>query len=120
MSSLMPVSCRSGVTSRVRKSETRAVLPVTCWMNLTWSPSTRSPSKARAIHPSGERAARYSAGFTTRVIHAARVTASVVRPEIHPGVERGDLLGVAVEHQGLSLEELPDAPLPRLAPAWVV
>src|SRR5690606_31649318 len=33
----------------------------------------------------------------------ARVGSSELPAQIHPGVERGDLVGVAVEHQGLAL-----------------
>src|SRR5438552_17117081 len=37
--------------------------------------------------------------------------------EIHARVERRDLVGVAVEHEGLATAELADPPLGRLAPA---
>jgi len=57
ISSLTPVSRRSGVMVKVTKSETRTVVPVTCWMNLTSSPSTRPVRKAATIHSSGPAAA---------------------------------------------------------------
>ena len=41
----------------------------------------------------------------------------VLFTEVHPSVERAHLVGIAVEHQCLTFEELADAPFARLAPA---
>src|SRR5688572_33468080 len=53
---------------------------------------------------------------------AARVTiwSSEILSQVQAGVQRPDLIGVAVEHEGLALEELPHPPLPSLTPARVV
>src|SRR5574341_2158123 len=44
----------------------------------------------------------------------------VVLPQVHPRVQRGHLVGVAIEHQGLPAEELADSTLGGLAPAGMV
>src|ERR671911_352479 len=53
---------------------------------------------------------------------AARVTTtgSEVFAQVHPGVKRGDLVGVPVEHQRLAFEQLTDTPLAGLTPAGMV
>src|SRR5690606_33662370 len=57
---------------------------------------------------------------TARVECDLAVHASEVPSEVHSRVQGGHLVCVAVEHQGRPLAEFADAPLPCLAPAWVV
>src|ERR1700675_2762208 len=45
--------------------------------------------------------------------------ASIVGPQVHAGIERGDL-GVAVEHESLTLEDFAQTPLLCLAPARMI
>src|SRR5262249_26798306 len=45
---------------------------------------------------------------------------SEILSQVHPGIEAGDLIAIAVEHQGRTLQEFADATLLRLAPAWMV
>ncbi len=44
---------------------------------------------------------------------------SIVDPEVHPCIEAGHLVDVAVEQQGIASAELAEPPLPRLAPPRV-
>src|SRR5690606_28896802 len=45
---------------------------------------------------------------------------SEVTPQVHPAVERCDLVSVAVEHQRLAAPELANASLTRLTPAGMI
>src|SRR6476659_930429 len=45
---------------------------------------------------------------------------SEVLPQVHPGVHARDLVGVAVEHEGLDTTELTDPALARLCPSRVI
>src|ERR687885_765850 len=49
----------------------------------------------------------------------APAPSSIELPQIHPGVERGDLR-ISIEQERLAARELADAPLLRLRPARVV
>src|SRR4051795_12105828 len=53
---------------------------------------------------------------------AARVIArrSEVLAEVHPRVQRGDLVCIPVEHQSLTLEQLSDPPLTGLTPPGMI
>src|SRR5687768_14477810 len=53
---------------------------------------------------------------------AARFTycRSEILAEVHPRVQRGDLIPITVEHQCLALEKLANPPFPGLTPAGVV
>src|SRR5205807_715516 len=39
--------------------------------------------------------------------------------QVHPGIEMGHLVSIAIKQQGLALREFPKAAFTRLAPAWV-
>src|SRR5574341_2281356 len=54
------------------------------------------------------------------MIRARLDTWLVILPQVHPSVQRCDLVGVSVEHQRLPPPKLPDAPLGRLAPPRMV
>src|SRR5437016_4813724 len=70
----------------------------------------------------GPRQASQIEGFSPSVIQSRRATArgSVVGPQVHTRVKRGDLIGVAVEHERRALEKLAHPPLLGLAPARMV
>src|ERR1035437_5118836 len=44
----------------------------------------------------------------------------VIFLEVHSGIQAGNLVAVAVEHQGRPPAEFAQTPLTRLAPAWMV
>src|SRR2546428_2994412 len=71
-----------------------------------------------ASFASGTRQAAHTP--TLSATRTRRDTTLVERLQIHPRVERRDLVRVAVEHERLAPAELADAPLGGLAPARVV
>src|SRR5690349_6717094 len=71
----------------------------------------RANTKTRTL------ARRMGRGASRGGVHRGR---SVVLLQVHPGVERRDLIAVAVEHDGRPAEELADTALARLRPARVI
>src|SRR6185436_13133492 len=69
----------------------------------------------KAITPAGTKAATPTPSFN----QCLRFN-SIVLLQVHPRVQRGHLVAVAVERQGLALDELADAPLAGLTPARVI
>src|SRR4051812_40005004 len=80
------------------------------------------PLKASQTSQSrGPRARTKTTGLAARPESIALIEGpSEIGGEVHVGIERGDLLGVAVEHERVAAEELADAPLRRLAPARMI
>src|SRR6185369_16490808 len=111
-----PNRMRSGViasdASRMRRVQSPSVL-VMKLMGL----APRSSVHARyARSASGARQIPHTATFSA--IRAGRVTLrSVVLLQVHPGVERRHLVGIAVERQRWPAAKLAEAPLVGLAPA---
>ena len=51
---------------------------------------------------------------------AAHETLLIILLQIHTGIQRGNLFGIAVERQRLAFEKLANAPLAFLRPARVI
>src|SRR5262245_38192644 len=102
---------------------TRAVRPVKCSIPLTGSASRCPVTKAQTCQASGQSPATQSTGLMTRRMSWASVTrelGSEVDAQIHPGIQRRDLVPVAVEHQSRLLEQLAERAPAGLTPAGMV
>src|SRR5437899_7247070 len=109
---------RSGVRARLSSSRRRVVWPsslVMYEMGLAVRSSVHQPAASFAA---GTRQAAQTP--TLSATRTRRDTTLVELLQIHPRVERRDLVRVAVEHERLAAPELADAPLGGLAPARVV
>src|SRR5215510_70705 len=113
-----PKRMRSGVIARLASRSLSVQSPsqfVTKLMGL----ALRSCVAARYSRTaSGARQMAQTATFSRT--RDRRDISSVQLPQVHPGVERRDLVLVAVEHQRLAPPELADPSLGRLAPARVI
>src|SRR3990172_4840685 len=138
ISGLSRKSRRAGVTLRVIIRNVSAVRPVK-WVIRSTGLAPRLPVRmSRTSQANGPSDATNAIGLPTRLPHCAcvaipsphrlspsltvphRPSPSEVPPEIHPGIETRHLLSVAVERQRRSLEQLPNPPLPLLAPARMI
>src|SRR4030095_4677643 len=122
------VSFRSGVMSSVTARNRSVQTPVSWVISAIGLPPSASMTAPYVSHATGPRHAT-----NTRLLTSLRnrnpqssirnpqsaIRNSVVFLQIHPGVERRDLI-VAVEHQRLALEELANPPLARLRPTRMV
>src|SRR5262245_27732353 len=109
---------RSGVMARLQSRNRSVQSPSTFVTKLIGlGPRSRVAARNSSI-ASGVRHATHTRTFSAT--RDRRDMRSVGLLEVHPGVERGDLIGVAVEHQGLPSAELADSTLAGLAPARVI
>src|SRR5262245_15280791 len=114
----MPETRLSGERVRRTRRMRRAQSPSQFVMKLIGL-AVRSPRHVQnARKASGSRQSNHTAALRLR--WARRVTASIELAQVHARVERGHLVGVAVEHERLAAAELADAPLGGLAPARVI
>src|SRR5690606_1672573 len=115
-----PVSRRNGVALSDASRKTNAVKPVECSSSSAGlAPSV--PVTRRATRKiAGAMPPNTSRGRRKRSMTEPSVTRSIVPAQVHPAVQRRDLICVAIEHQGGSLEEIANAPLARLAPARMI
>src|SRR6266436_4793946 len=121
-------SWRSGVMESVMTRKRRVQSPVACWMNssglgMVW-PRTNGQMMA-ASGPRHKRNRRALVHLLTSHLLERRVCTQrfplVILAQIHTGVQAGDLIGVAVEHQSfMSFEEFGEAALASLAPAGMI
>src|SRR4051812_11496685 len=98
---VQPNSCFRGVQAREASSRMRVHSPSWFMASAMGLAPSRSVRNRNAITAAGTKAATPMTGLYQRL----RVTRSSleVRFEVHPGVERRDLVGVAVEREGLAL-----------------
>src|SRR5688500_5378163 len=118
----MPVSSRNGVKVRLASRNRSAQSPSVSVMKSMGFAVRSSVQNQYSRHASGSRHATH-----TTLLMAMRPdlpTRALPRLvgllEVHPGVERGHLIAVAVEGQRGATAELADAALGRLAPARMI
>src|SRR5579859_731124 len=124
MNQFHPVRRRAGVIASVMRISTNVLVPVASVMySMGFAPRSGMRSW-REFHPrthrpmTGDRHAIHTMVFMAMSLFW--VTVSVVCLQVHAGVEFSDLVGIAVEHERVTLEEFADATLFSLAPAWMV
>src|SRR3989338_7626673 len=123
MSRFHPVSRRSGVSASVMQMKRSVQTPVSSVRSLSGFALRLPVSAAQTSHPNGPSDARNTTGLSpTRIVRSESLTRQVlvVPLQVHPAVEAGHLIAVAVEQQGLAHEEVADAALLSLAPARMV
>src|ERR1043166_8586084 len=105
------VSRRSGVIASVRSRNLNAQRPVVSWIvsaglaprSLVSAPRTRSASGIRDATNTHAFASFRTLGLKAGPTGATLPPLSLIPlPEIHPRVQRRNLVGVAVEHLGLA------------------
>src|SRR5262245_59117501 len=113
-----PKTMRSGVMARLA-SRSLSVQSPSQFVTKLMGFALRSCVAARYSRiVSGARQMTQTATFSKT--RDRRDIPSVQLPQVHPGVERSDLVLVAVEHQRLAPSELADPSLGRLAPSRVM
>src|SRR5262245_13625422 len=103
MTAFQPVSRRSGVIASVMQRNRSVQVPVSLVRSLSGLALRLFVTAAQINHGRGPSAARKTAGLRThRMVRSLKPAALIVFTKIEPGVERRDLIAVAVEHQRLA------------------
>src|ERR1700680_2804623 len=115
-------SWRAGVMASVSITN-MIVQPPVWWVTNSIGLAPRRPVKAlQARSPSGASANRKTTAFVHLFLRIAfnPNTLSEILAQIHAGIERGHLVGIAVEHQGRTAQKFAQTALFGLAPAGVI
>src|SRR4029077_1497725 len=132
ISQFWPSKRREGVMARVMQRKTSVQVPSEFLMNSVGLALNSSRNANQTRGASGARDARKIGGFSHRMLMCRdrsfmfewkRKALSVIFSQVHPVVQAGHLVAVAVEHQrldALAKERSIQAPFGRLAPAGMI
>src|SRR2546422_9495129 len=117
-----PVRRRAGVTASVMRTNRSVQSPVCSVISLIGFAPKLSVTVCHANTARGIRLAIKTPSLRSRCRHTSCITTLSILEillQVHPGIEVGHLVSIAIKQQGLALREFPKAAFPRLAPAWV-
>src|SRR5687768_14446024 len=125
MTAFQPVSRRSGVIASDSSTKRSVQMPVvSVSVSIGFAPSACVVPRMSVIVSVTTVAAGAAATRKTRTLIRRRMTLPapplIVLLQVEPGVERGDLVAVAVEHQRRPPYQLTDAALAALRPARMI
>src|SRR5947207_11431124 len=116
---LNPVNRRSGVAASVINRNRNVQIPVRSRISSSGFALRLPVNVSNRSQPIGTELARKTAGL--RIHQRLNLDMNLeVFAQVHSGIHRRDLVGVSVEHQRGSLEEITDAPFAGLAPPRMI